>query len=138
MLHAFAGRWSLSRLVEDRREGAATRVEGTVTLAPHGAGLVWDEAGTMRRPDGAVLVVGRRYLWRQRPDGGIAVLFDDGRPFHDFHPGRADAGETVHLCAPDRYAVRYAFELPQRWRAVWRVTGPRKDYVSTTEYLRLG
>ena len=63
----------------------------------------------------------------------IHVFFDDMRPFHAL-PAGADRHETTHLCGPDLYEVAYDFTGWPRWRAVWRVGGPRKDYTMTSDY----
>ena len=41
-----------------------------------------------------------------------------------------------HWCDPDTYKVRYDFREWPLWRAEWRVTGPRKDYVMRSVYTR--
>ena len=61
----------------------------------------------------------------------VAVLFDDGRPFHGIALGR-DQSRDVHDCPPDRYAVRHDFGQWPEWRVEWRVRGPRKDYAMWT------
>ena len=76
--------------------------------------------------DAAVSVGGRRT--------GIEVRFDDGRFFHRF--AGAERPEAAHDCAPDVYRVPTTSRDWPRWRADWRVTGPRKDYVMRTHYSR--
>ena len=57
---------------------------------------------------------------------GIAVFFEDGRPFHWFSDAQSAAS---HDCPPDLYAVSYGFgDWPESWSARWQVSGPRKDY----------
>ncbi|EAR52232.1 hypothetical protein OG2516_02309 [Oceanicola granulosus HTCC2516] len=132
LLARFLGTWSLAREVDDARAGALLAYEGTATLAPDEAGLVYDEAGAWTAGPYAGLRATRRYLWRPASDG-IAVLFHDGRPFHDFALARPAA---QHLCGADTYDVTYAFALPGGWQSVWQVCGPAKDYRATTRYCR--
>ena len=89
---------------------------------------------TLRLPGQAPVEGRRRYLWRAVPEG-IAVVFEDGRPFHVIAPG-ADAPEAVHRCDPDVYAVRYDFSRWPCWSSRWEVAGPRKRYAMTTFYTR--
>ncbi|ROU02370.1 DUF6314 family protein [Histidinibacterium lentulum] len=128
-----AGEWRLARRVDDARAGAVLRFEGTARFLRDGAGLCCEESGRWIGGAQDGMAGTRRSLWRDGGDGRIAVLFGDGRPFHDFEPGgEADA---VHLCGADRYAVRYRFGEAD-WEAVWRVTGPFKDYVMISRYGR--
>lgn len=131
-LQDFAGNWRLSRQIHDRRLAAEGRMEGEASFVADAAGLVYDESGLLHFGGGAPLRSSRRYLWRPAGAGRVTVLFDDGRPFHDFALGAAAAAD--HHCAPDFYAVSYDFAGWPHWRAVWRVAGPRKDYVSVTDY----
>lgn len=125
----FAGLWHIRRDIDDRVAGRQGTFRGTATLRPQGAGLwVWHETGWLRFDEGQPLRAERRYLWRE--DGErIAVLFGDGRPFHDFVPGAA--GQAAHWCDPDDYRVQYDFAGWPDWQAVWTVRGPRKDYRMT-------
>lgn len=128
----FAGEWRLARRVEDARAGEVLRFEGTAVFAWEDGGLLCEETGAWVGGARDGLAGTRRSLWRAGEGGRIAVLFADGRPFHDFHPAE---GAAVHLCGADRYAVRYAF-AGAGWEAVWRVTGPVKDYVMQSRYGR--
>lgn len=127
----FEGRWRLSRRIDDARAGLTGRLEGEALFVPGQGGLVLTETGRLHYGDGAPLNAERRYLWREEA-GGIAVFFEDGRPFHWFS---ANAPETRHDCPPDLYHVRYDFSAWPGWSAVWQVSGPRKDYVMESLYL---
>ena len=86
----------------------------------------------MLRYEGQDYDSGRVLLWRFPAPGRVAVLFEDGRPFHEFDPAR---GEAEHLCEPDIYRVTYLFQ-PDQWDSRWEVHGPKKDYVMETRYTR--
>lgn len=131
-LRDFAGSWLLRRVIADARAGAEGRMEGQAIFRADRDGLVCDEEGQLSYGGGAALVATRRYLWRSPARRWIAVSFADGRPFHGFALGAS--AEAVHICGPDRYEVCYDFTRWPDWRAVWRVAGPRKDYVSVTDY----
>lgn len=133
-LRDFAGRWRLNRVIADFRGGVDVRMRGWVTFAADAGGLICDETGLLRYGDGPEVQADRRYLWRAGGPGRVDVCFEDGRFFHSF--ALAPEAGAVHFCAPDRYAVRYDFSGWPVWRAVWRVTGPRKDYESTTQFSR--
>lgn len=129
----FEGRWRLIRRIDDARAGLAGRLEGEALYAPGQGGLVLTETGRLYYGDGPPLQAERRYLWREEA-GGIAVFFEDERPFHWFS---SDAPETRHDCPPDLYHVRYDFSAWPEWSAVWQVSGPRKDYVMESHYTRV-
>jgi hypothetical protein len=126
-LEAFAGLWVIERDIEDVRAGRAGRFAGTARFAPVADGLAYHEEGTLALDGTRPMRAARRYLWRDGGAGTIEVLFEDGRLFHRFC---ADEPEPAaeHECPPDRYRVRYDFARWPRWRAEWRVSGPRKDY----------
>ncbi|MFD1194249.1 DUF6314 family protein [Seohaeicola saemankumensis] len=127
----FEGRWRLDRQITDTR-GADALFTGWAVFAADAEGLDLHEAGRLELKGQGGFQAERRYLWRQ--DGaGIAVLFADGRAFHRFDPA-ARTALADHWCDPDTYEVRYDFSGWPVWRAEWRVTGPRKDYVMTSVY----
>ncbi|MEM7732123.1 MAG: DUF6314 family protein [Pseudomonadota bacterium] len=127
----FEGTWRVTRTIDDRL-GPPGRFEGTTCLTPDAHGLHYIETGQLTLGDGPSFQADRSYLWRA--DGRlIHILFSDDRPFHRFDPNAGGAGER-HLCAPDIYDVIYEFSQWPHWTTIWTVTGPRKDYVMTTEF----
>lgn len=129
-LDRFAGDWRLSRTIEDRRAGLRGRLEGTSHWRPHDDGLLQHERGQLHYGTGAPMQAERRYLWRQ--DGeGIAVFFEDGRPFHDLAEDRLS---DRHDCPPDTYDVTYVFHENGAFSTEWVVTGPRKDLTILSRY----
>ena len=135
-LSAFAGRWDLRRTIRDRRAGRDGQGRGEAVLRPDAEGLVYEETLSLQFPGAPPMEARRRYLWRAAPQG-IAVSFEDGRPFHAIALGKA-APDAAHWCDPDSYAVRYDFAGWPRWRATWEVAGPRKDYSMITDYSPAG
>ena len=134
-LRDFAGRWQLRRRIEDALASELLAGEGTVDLRPApGGGLIYDEEIRLAAPGRPALRGTRRYLWQPVP-GGIAVVFEDGRPFHRIALGAAEA-EDRHDCAPDLYRVRYDFSGWPIWSARWEVAGPRKSYVMASVFTR--
>ncbi|MCB2110771.1 MAG: trigger factor [Defluviimonas sp.] len=129
-LQDFEGAWRISRRIDDRR-GPAARFDGTAVFSPVAGGLFYRETGLLCISGGGSYQAGRCYLWRSGPAGTIVVDHADGRAFHSFCPGREDAR---HLCGADDYRVRYDFGDWPRWRAEWRVLGPRKDYLMISHY----
>ncbi len=135
VLADFAGRWHLHRRIEDRL-GHGGRFEGEAEFLPEdGGGFGYVEHGTLLLSGMKPLHSERRYLWQEDAAGRIFVRFEDGRPFHDFHPGHA-IDTARHHCAPDYYDVRYDFTHWPRWSAEWDVRGPRKDYRMESLYSR--
>jgi hypothetical protein len=67
--------------------------------------------------------------------GRAAVHFRDGRFFHDLDL-TAGRWTVTHLCNPDRYDGEFTVLDADRWRIVWRVSGPRKDLTLDSSYRR--
>lgn len=131
----FEGRWRLLRAVDDRRAGAQATFAGEALFRPDGEGLRCEEAGALRI-NGVETRATRVHLWRFPAPERVEVLFDDGRFFHAFDPREA-APRASHDCPPDFYQVVYGFEGPDRWRSVWEVRGPRKDYRMESVFVRI-
>lgn len=131
----FAGVWQISRQITDRL-GPDGEFVGTAALVPTGDnGLHYRETGQLTLADGTPMMAERQYVWRF-VDNRVAVAFADGAAFHTFLPAGQAAGSD-HPCGADHYRVRYDFTQWPQWRATWTVNGPRKDYASVSEYVRL-
>ena len=122
-LSDFEGRWRLTRRIEDFRSGQTGSLQGTSDWRPDGVGLRQEEVGVLVFGSAPPMQATRTYLWRQEGTG-LAVLFQDGRPFHRLS---AQGLSDRHLCDPDTYDVTYDFARWPDWTQEWRVTGPRKD-----------
>ncbi|MFN3615384.1 MAG: DUF6314 family protein [Rubrimonas sp.] len=129
----FAGVWSVAREIEDFAGGPAGRFRGLARITPDGQGLRYAEQGLLTL-GASRLQASRAYLWRPLGPTLVQVCYEDGAPFHRFDWSRIEC-EDAHLCGEDRYQVRYSFAA-ESWHAHWRVQGPRKDYASTSRYLR--
>ncbi|WP_460063657.1 DUF6314 family protein [Streptomyces sp. YKOK-I1] len=138
VLAHLAGRWRVERVVRDLASGAEGRFRGTTVFSPlDGGGLLHEESGTFTwlgvdRPAERTL----RFLPGPVP-GTADVRFADGRPFHDLDltTGRHTA---VHPCSADLYRGEFTVRDADHWRTVWRVGGPAKDLLLTTDYARVG
>jgi hypothetical protein len=137
-LDYLAGTWRVQRSVRDLASGEEGEFSGTTAFSPlDGGGLLHHESGTFRwrgvaRPAERTL----RFLPGEA-DGTVDVRFADGRPFHDLdlRSGRHMAG---HPCSADLYRGEFTVRDEDHWRTVWRVRGPAKDLVLTTDYAREG
>ncbi len=123
-LWSFAGDWALTREVR-HRGGGVDRMTGICSFRKSGAQLIQQETGWLETAGGRFQAT-RTYIWAEA-NGQLDVFFDDMRPFHSIPLG-VSAPETVHLCPPDRYQVRYDFSDWPNWQSVWTVEGPRKAY----------
>nr|BFD85835.1 DUF6314 family protein [Streptomyces sp. Xyl84] len=131
-----AGRWRAERSVRDLASGDEGVFTGVTDFGPlDGGGLLHHESGTfvwrgVARPAERTL----RFLPGTSP-GGADVRFTDGRPFHDLDltSGRHIAD---HPCSADLYRGEFTVRDADHWRTVWRVGGPAKDLVLTTDYTR--
>ena len=134
-LDDFLGTWRLRRRIADRRTGETGRLIGRVRFRACADGAVQEEEGTLTLPGRRPMAATRTYLWSEAP-GRLILRFADGRPFHEFDR-LSPAPSAEHPCGDDRYRVRYDFRRWPRWRAVWRVTGPRKDLVIVSAFAPL-
>ncbi len=108
---------------------------GTAVFTPRVEGeLVYVEEGELSFGSQPPMAATRSYIW-SRTDEGIAVQFEDGRPFHVID-GQKLMPDANHHCDPDLYHVSYDFTSWPDWRAIWRVVGPKKDYRMMSEYKR--
>ncbi|POX49630.1 hypothetical protein C3489_24205 [Streptomyces sp. Ru71] len=139
VLAYLAGSWQVERSVRDLASGDEGRFTGVTDFAPlgEGGGLLHTESGTfvwqgVARPAERTL----RFLPGD-PPGTADVRFADGRPFHDLDLG---SGRYIadHPCAADLYRGEFTVRDAGHWRTVWRVRGPAKDLVLTTDYTREG
>lgn len=139
VLAHLAGRWRVERTVRDLASGDEGNFSGVTVFSAldDGGGLLHAESGDFTwqgttRPATRTL----RFLPGARP-GTADVRFADGRPFHelDLTTGRFIAG---HPCAADLYRGEFTVRDADHWRTVWRVGGPAKDLVLTTDYAREG
>ena len=133
-LSDFEGVWRIHREIDFAERSLPGRFVGEARLVPHDGGLHYSETGELTLGTAPPMRAERQYLWRPDGDGGIALFFDDGRPFHAFALG--PAAEADHDCPPDTYRVAYGFADWPAWTATWRVTGPRKDYTMVSLYTR--
>ncbi|WP_406328653.1 DUF6314 family protein [Streptomyces sp. NBC_00203] len=140
VLAYLAGSWRVERAVRDLASDAEGRFTGTTVFGPledpEDAGLLHHESGTfvwqgVARPAERTL----RFL-RGPASGTTLVEFSDGRYFHDLDlsNGRHIAD---HPCSADLYRGEFTVYTEDRWRTVWRVGGPAKDLVLTTDYARV-
>ncbi|MFI9344436.1 DUF6314 family protein [Streptomyces sp. NPDC052773] len=139
VLAFLAGSWRVERSVRDLASGDEGRFDGTTVFGPlEGGALLHRESGTfvwqgVARPAERTL----RFLPGAAGAGTADVRFADGRPFHDLD---LTTGRWVadHPCAADLYRGEFTVREPDHWRTVWRVRGPAKDLVLTTDYARVG
>lgn len=132
LLARLEGRWRLMRQIEDRKAGIIGQLVGDAVFEPDGSGVLYNETGTLTLPGQPPLRAERRDVWRA-DRSEVRVFFEDGRFFHAFD-ARSSEAASDHECSPDRYDVRYAFNLPSGWSSIWEVRGPRKDYRMESHY----
>ncbi|GGW50035.1 hypothetical protein GCM10010503_28700 [Streptomyces lucensis JCM 4490] len=138
VLAHLAGRWRVRRSVRDLAGGAGGHFEGATVFSPlDGGGLLHVESGTftwqgVARPATRTL----RFLPGSAP-GTADVRFADGRPFHELDLTSGHCA-VVHPCAADLYRGEFTVRDPAHWRSRWRVGGPAKDLLLTTDYAREG
>ncbi|MET7887537.1 DUF6314 family protein [Streptomyces avermitilis] len=132
------GSWRVERTVRDLAGGAEGHFTGTTVFSPledGDGGLLHHESGTFVWQGAARPA--ERTLWflPGETPGTSDVRFCDGRPFHGLD---LTAGHHVadHPCAADLYRGEFTVYAEDHWRTVWRVGGPAKDLILTTDYAR--
>ena len=133
----------MARQIEDLRLGL------TMAALPGTAGLsVGSRPSCLAGPRSGVLRYGDAppmqaqpsvYRWREVEDRILSsILTMDGRDFHDFRAGgRSEAADPSMRRRMSYYGSRYdVCRLARSGRSVWRVTGPRKDLILSTEFSR--
>lgn len=133
---SFVGEWSLIRRMRDLRRGDIGRLAGEARFTREAPSILFFEERGMLSLGGMRTEAQRAYRYEMTATG-FRVLFPDGRFFHvaRLEGGRA---EVAHDCAPDLYRGRYRIESPDRWWLSWRITGPRKDLIISSLFLRRG
>lgn len=131
---ALVGTWRFDRIIHDVSSGRDHTASGEATFVPDGDRRVrWSETGTVRwGGDGDDIPIARTLVLDRRAEGWM-VLFDDGREFHPWLPGR----EVEHPCGDDVYTGRVlADQGSDTWSVAWNAAGPTKDYAVTTVFSR--
>ena len=136
-LAAFAGAWEIDRRIEDLRGGRLGRFAGRARFAPADDGLDYREEGTLVF-DGSPPMTATRAL----PSGATAAAASSRSASRTAGSSsllrRRARARAEHDCPPDSYRVRYDFARWPRWRAEWRVRGPRKDYALLSAFRPAG
>lgn len=131
----FAGAWSLTRRIVDRRASLTGHYAGEAILRPDPQGFDYEETGEMRF--GAYTGrASQSYRWDIDPAGLLTVRFRDGRLFHELDLTIGDTA-VEHLCAADFYRGRFRLAGDDRWFSRWQVSGPRKDQLILNRYRRI-
>lgn len=124
----FLGSWDVRRTIVDRLAKATYRFEGVSTVS----NTSFVETGMVHW--GATALRGERSYGLRAANGGLDILFPDGRLFVTIGDGAVQS--VYHLCGDDQYAGRFYFEADGGWAEAWRVKGPRKNYASLARYRR--
>ena len=73
------------------------------------------------------------YTWHFDESSAASIRFPDGRAFVDGVDLTKGSCAVSHACEPDTYDGSFTVE-DRTMRLTWTVRGPRKDYISTTEF----
>ncbi|MGW5472662.1 DUF6314 family protein [Streptomyces chartreusis] len=147
-----AGGWRAERSVRDLASGDGGEFSGTTVFEPLTDGELSQglpQGAPRGLPQGLLHRESGTFVWRGVPrpaertlhflpgssPGTVDVRFADGRPFHDLD---LSSGRHVadHPCSADLYRGEFTVRDADHWRSVWRVRGPAKDLVLTTDYAR--
>lgn len=124
------GTWTFQRDLDDRHHGVHGRVAGEMIFTAEDDRIRWHESGTLSWRD-AHTPVTRTLFVAEGTDGWI-VTFQDGRFFHDWRLGTP----VRHPCGADDYRGLIEIVPGDSLMITWAVTGPGKDYTTTTRVTR--
>jgi hypothetical protein len=129
------GEWRIDRTIPGHASMAG---RAHVVLLPDGE-ATYRERVEVRLDSGKSWAGGCRYRYR-RTEGGFDVLFEDTRRLFQSLNFRQDGStlvaEAKHDCAMDRYCSEYVIRVDGSFTVRHRVHGPKKNYVSATEFHR--
>ncbi|MCB2113257.1 MAG: DUF6314 family protein [Parvularculaceae bacterium] len=136
----FAGKWRMTRAIDDRRGGRCGVGEGVTQFTPGSGDESLECRETLIIDYGGRKTAGEQMTsWRFCDAAGPRLYFKDGRFFCAMRFIRNAASwraSLAHLCGADSYNADVTIINDKSWRLVWRVCGPRKDYSLDTAYLR--
>lgn len=123
------GVWTFSRVIQGsgKMKGTATFIKKTPST------LLYYETGLLKLNDGAAFESYRNYIYQWK-NKKIAVLFEDGRFFHELEFETDVDAKGHHECGMDLYRASYRFDGPYSFELQWAVTGPKKDYMIRTNF----
>ncbi len=128
------GGWTLSRWIEDRKNGiSGTFVGGAVVTEAFPGGGFYKEAGKLRF-HGYECHSARALNVARCEDGSVDLSFPDGRHYIKLDLRRSDWSDG-HLCGCDNYQIDLYTQSNISLLERWRVRGPSKCYDALT-YLR--
>lgn len=132
------GAWELSRTISAQAE-----ICGRMSVEAMSAEEAeYRERVEVRTTDGAVFEASMRYTLR-RTCKGVDFYFAGGETLFQTLCFEADESgclraEAEHACGGDRYVSVYELSPDRRFRVRHAVRGPRKRYVSATEFRKVG
>ncbi|OEC96705.1 MULTISPECIES: DUF6314 family protein [unclassified Rhizobium] len=127
-LSPFLGSWEVKRRIIDRSNRSLVTFEGQAFVTP----VQFEEHGDTRSGH-ATLRSSRTYRLDQAA-GDLVVRFPNLSEF--IRIGEGASQRVTHHCGADLYQGRLFFRTPDAWAEMWRVRGPRKNYLSLAHYRR--
>ncbi|MGN6773782.1 DUF6314 family protein [Rhizobium sp.] len=128
-LNLYLGTWEVKRRILDRFNHSLVTFEGQAFVTP----VQFEEHGDTRS-DHATLRSSRTYRLDDTRDE-LVVRFPNLSEF--IRVGEGASQHITHHCGPDLYRGRLFFRSPDTWAEMWRVRGPRKNYLSLAHYRRI-
>ncbi|MFC5385840.1 DUF6314 family protein [Aquamicrobium segne] len=125
----FIGLWKVQRRLIDHLNRTSLQFNGQAHIE---TGSII-ETGNLCGKQG--LLEAKRVYLLAMDDTGVDIRFFDGRDF--IRLGLLADQRVIHQCSDDLYDGRFMFRNPDFWAEIWRVSGPRKRYVSLTRYERI-
>jgi Family of unknown function (DUF6314) len=129
------GEWRVTRSIA----GHASMSGSAYVVLLAATEALYEERVEVVLESGKRLTGTRRYLYRRTQDG-LDILFAETQQLFQSLRFRLDGNDLVaeasHDCAMDRYCSRYILRADDCFSVRHTVHGPRKGYVSTTEFVR--
>ena len=137
ILEFLVGAWTYDREFDNGNSGI-----GTVDFIKNKLyGLEYSELGTLNIVDGTVLTAKRKYFFNANENNLETYFFETPKILFqgiEFKiRGENIIGKATHHCGDDFYDSEYVFKANGTFQIKHKVVGPKKNYVSITNYRKV-
>lgn len=137
ILEFLFGAWTYDREFDNGNSGI-----GTVNFIKNKLnGLEYSELGTLKLVDGTVLTAKIKYYFNAKEKNLEIYFFETPKIlFQGIElkiKGENIIGKATHHCGKDFYDSEYVFKANGTFQIIHKVVGPKKNYVSKTNYQKI-
>ena len=137
ILEFLVGAWTYDREFDNGNSGI-----GSVNFIENKFyGLEYSELGTLKLVNGTVLTAKRKYYFNTTENNLEIYFFETPKIlFQGIElkiKGENIIGKATHRCGDDFYDSEYIFKTNSTFKIKHKVVGPKKNYVSKTNYRKV-